>query len=70
MQNRAIDYFEKVLEINSRDIADLSNIANIAFNLKNYRKAKEYFEEALKHDPNSEYSKRGLKKVLKEMKKK
>ncbi len=56
----AIDFFQRVLSTDPKNITALHGIGNAYFNQKQYLKAKRYYENILKLDPNSVVGLSGL----------
>ena len=65
---KARELFEKAHQIDPKSVGPLINLANVSVAMKDFARARKYFEEALKLDPTGPYAQEA-KKALEKLKK-
>ena len=66
---KARELIEKAHQIDPKSVGALVNLGNISVQMKDFARARKYFEEALKLDPNGEYAQEA-KEALRKLNKK
>lgn len=62
---KAREMFEKAHQINPKSVGVLMNLGNVSVEMKDFKSAQKYFEDALKLDPNDRDAKEALRKLKK-----
>ena len=66
---KAIDSFEKAHQLDPKSVVALIALGQVSVEMKDFASAKQYYEEALKLEPNGQYA-QTAKEALRKLKKK